>query len=896
MPIDRGARLGPYEFIEPAGAGGMGEVWRGRDTRLDRTVAIKVLPPEFAKNAQLRLRFEREAKAISSLNHPHICTLHDVGLSGMISSSGSPVSSEEDVHYLVMEYLEGESLAERLTKGPLPLEQVLKYGRQVAEALDAAHRQGVIHRDLKPGNVMITKAGAKLLDFGLAKSASEARAPIEGLTNVETAHRPLTQEGTILGTFQYMAPEQLEGLEADPRTDIFALGALLYEMATGRRAFQGTSKTSLIAAIVSAQPPPISQITPMTPPVFEHVVRKCLEKDPDDRWQSARDVASELQWISEVGSLADVPSFLTRRKGRKSRALWMAAGVVAGAIAVSAAWIAVAGRAEPAGRITHFSIAAPKETLFLLQGVQSFAVRSDGGIAYIGRSETGPGLFFRKPDDFAPTAIPGTERLRAVTFSPDGRWLAFFRDGKLKKVSVEGGLPIDLCDAPSLNGLWWGGDTIYFTATFSEGIWSVPEGGGVPTRVAATNPAANERALLWPQLLPSGRHLLFSAWTGGSFDDSKIMMHSLETGERRVVINGGTFPRYVETGHLVYARAGTLFAVRFDPAKGVVHGAPVPVLHNVATGVLNGEAHWTLAGDGTLLYASGGVIAEEKDLVWVDLQGEQTPGDTVRRNYGSVRVSPWSGRIAATLEGSTFDVWILDPERGSANRVSFGGDDADPVWSPDESRLAWSSSRGGLTQIFMRVVDGSMPEEQLTNLEERASPTSWSPDGSVLLFDRTSTAENQSDVWLLPLGSEPRALIQTPFHEFGARFSPDGRWVAYGSNESGEFEIYVTPYPGPGPRWKVSTGGGDLPVWSGSGDRIFYRWGRRYFAVDFRSGPPVSFSTPRLLFESADYERSFDASADGERLLMVRTDRDHRTTSTLNLIANWTDELKRRVP
>jgi eukaryotic-like serine/threonine-protein kinase len=896
MPIDRGARLGPYEFIESAGAGGMGEVWRGKDTRLDRTVAIKVLPAEFAKNAQLRLRFEREAKAISSLNHPHICILHDVGLSGVVSSSGSQVPSEEEVHYLVMEYLEGESLADRLKKGALPLEQVLKYGRQIAEALDAAHRQGVVHRDLKPGNVMITKSGAKLLDFGLAKSASESRAPIEGLTNLDTAQRPLTQEGTILGTFQYMAPEQLEGLEADARTDIFALGALLYEMATGKRAFEGSSKTSLIAAIVSAQPPPISQITPMTPPVFEHVVRKCLEKDPEDRWQSARDVASELQWISEVGSLADVPSFLSRRRARKSRVVWLAAGIVAGALAVAGAWMGLSGRGDPGGRITHFSIAAPGGAPFVLQGLQSFDVRSDGTIAYIGRAEGGSRIFVRKPDDFNPTEIAGTERLAAVTFSPDGRWLAFFRDGKLKKVSVEGGLPIDLCDVPSLQSLWWGGDTIYFTAAFNEGIWSVSADGGAVTRVATPNPAANERALLWPQLLPGGRDLLFTVWTGGSFDDAKIAMHSLETGERKIIINGGTFPRYVDTGHLVYARAGTLFAVRFDPAEGVVRGAPMPVLHNVATGVINGEAHWTVTADGTLLYAAGGVIAEERDLVWVDFQGERTSADATRRNYGSVRVAPRSGRIAATLEGSTFDVWVLDPERGSANRVSFGGDDFNPVWSPDESRLAWSSGRTGTAQIFSRVVDGSLPEEQLTDLDELAFVTSWSPDGKVLLFNRSVTGESQSDVWLLPLDGEPRPFIHSSFNEFGAQFSPDGRFVAYVSNESGEYEIYVTPYPGPGPRWKVSTGGGGVPVWSGRGDRIFYRWGPRYYVVDFRPGPPVSFSTPKLLFESRDYGRVFDVSPDGERLLMVRTDQDHRTTRTLNLIANWTDELKRRVP
>jgi eukaryotic-like serine/threonine-protein kinase len=794
-----------------------------------------------------------------------------------------------------MEYLEGASLADRLKKGPLPLEQVLKYGRQIAEALDAAHRQGVVHRDLKPGNVMITKSGAKLLDFGLAKSASEARAPIEGLTNVETAHRPLTQEGTILGTFQYMAPEQLEGLEADARTDIFALGALLYEMATGRRAFEGSSKTSLIAAIVSAQPPPISQITPMTPPVFEHVVRKCLEKDPEDRWQSARDVASELQWISEVGSLADVPSFLTRRRGRKSRMVWLAAGIVAGALTVAGAWLGLSGRGEPGGRITHFSIAAPAETPFVLQTSQSFAVRTDGAIAYIGRTEDGPRLFFRKPNEFSPVEIAGTERLRAVTFSPDGRWLAFFKEGKLKKVSVEGGLPIDLCEIPSVQSLWWGGDTIYFTGAFNEGIWSVSADGGAVTKVAATNPSANERALLWPQLLPGGRHLLFSVWTGGSFDDSKIALHSLETGERKILINGGTFPRYVDTGHLVYARAGTLFAVRFDPAEGVVRGAPVPVLHGVATGVINGEAHWTLAGDGTLLYAAGGVIAEERDLVWVDLQGERTPADAVRRNYGAVRVAPRSGRIAAVLQGSTFDIWVLDPKRGSANRVSFGGDDTEPVWSPDESRLAWASTRTGIAQIFTRVVDGSLPEEQLTTLDELATPTSWSPDGNVLLFNRSQTGETQSDVWLLPLGREPRPFVSSPFSEYGARFSPDGRFVAYVSNESGEYETYVTPFPGPGPRWKVSTGGGVAPVWSGRGDRLFYRWGPSFHAVDFRPGPPVVFSTPRLIFESRDYG-GYDASPDGERLLMVVSGRDHRTTRTLNLIANWTDELKRRVP
>ncbi|HEU5163646.1 MAG TPA: protein kinase, partial [Thermoanaerobaculia bacterium] len=555
MQMQPGTRLGRYEIVAAVGAGGMGEVYRAVDTRLDRSVAVKVLSKDLSQNDSLRQRFEREARTISSLSHPHICSLFDVG-------------HESGVDYLVMELLEGETLAERLARGPLPLEQALRCAIEIASALEKAHKQGIVHRDLKPANVMLTKSGAKLLDFGLARIAEGAPGhAMEG----STQHMPLTEEGTILGTVQYMAPEQLEGRDADARTDIFALGALLYEMVTGRRPFDGTSRASVIAAIMERQPRPISELQPLTPPALERVVRTCLAKDPDERWQSAHDVGAELRWIAEGTSQPNVltPAPIVRKRRLVQRLAWLGAGLAAGALLASAAWMLT--REEPPHPVMRFAIETdPKAPLFLV-GNQNLTISPDGEtIAYVGLAGEGTQLYMRKLDRLNATPVAGTEGAVHPFFSPDGRWIAFtssFGEGELRKVAVDGGAPVMVDEKAAGLGGWWGDDgTIWFINRFNEGIWRLREG-GKPELVVRPDTKNGERALVSPQPLPGGTHVLATAWTGKTWDEARIVACPVDGGERKVVVEGGTFGRLVSSGHLVFARGGVLFAAPFDAKR-----------------------------------------------------------------------------------------------------------------------------------------------------------------------------------------------------------------------------------------------------------------------------------------------------------------------------------------
>jgi eukaryotic-like serine/threonine-protein kinase len=532
MSLQSGSRLGPYELQAPIGAGGMGEVWRGRDTRLDRSVAVKILPATFAQDEDRRARFEREAKAISSLNHPHICTLFDVGRDG-------------ETHFLVMELLEGEALADRLRKGSLPLEQVLKFGAQVSDALDAAHRQGIVHRDLKPGNVVLTKSGAKLLDFGLART-STGLGGVSGSTEMPTEARPLTAAGTVLGTFQYMAPEQLEGAEADGRTDIFALGALLYEMATGKRAFEGKSKTSLIAAILSQQPPPISQVAPVMPPALDHVVRKCLEKDPDDRWQSARDVASELRWIAEAGSQAGVPASLALRRKSRERVAWVLAAGCAAAATLGFAWaIRLRGIAREAERPFYSEVVLPADAPLAGVTLGAMAFSPDGRRLAMVVIQAAPGLAVRDLASGETKPLAGTDGATFPFWSPDSRSLAFFAEGRLKKVEATGGPVQVVCDANAGRGGSWGRDgAIVFAPDIGGPLMTVHEAGGIPSAATRTpSPNASHRN---PWFLPDGRHFLFTSRERGSDPVGSIAIASLDAGDARPLVERGSNPQYAD--------------------------------------------------------------------------------------------------------------------------------------------------------------------------------------------------------------------------------------------------------------------------------------------------------------------------------------------------------------
>ncbi|HEV8254005.1 MAG TPA: protein kinase [Vicinamibacteria bacterium] len=894
MSIPVGTRLGPYEILAPIGAGGMGEVYRARDTRLDRPVAIKVLPTNLAQNADLKQRFEREAKTVSGLSHAHICALYDVG-------------EVDGASFLVMEYLEGESLADRLAKGALPIHQVLRYGIEIADALSVAHRHGVIHRDLKPGNVMLTRSGAKLLDFGLAKLR-----PPDGflgggpLSALPTADKPLTEKGSILGTVQYMAPEQLEGKEADARTDVFALGEVLYEMATGRRAFAGQSRASLIAAILSAEPPPISSIQPLSPPALDRIVRTCLAKDPDERWQSAHDVAAELKWVSEGGSQVGLPA-VSAPSARRRRVAWIAGSFAAGALAAGAVgWMMARPAPAPPRFPARAGIDLPSGTALpdVDGAISSVALSPDGRrlVFAAAPQEGGPSqLYLRATDQLEATPIAGTAGGYGPFFSPDGRWIGFFAGRKLKKVAIAGGEPLVICDAGSLRGASWApDDTILFAPSPYTGLSRVSANGGTPEPVTTVDKARKERNHRWPLILPGGKAALFTVMSGtGREEDRAIEAVELGSGRRRVVVQGGTYPRYA-AGHLIYARTGSLLAAPFDADRLAVTGPAVPVLEDVRMDAkINGVAHFDLSASGSLVYVPRYPRPPERTLVWVDRRGGVSTLTPTRRAYSAPALSPDGRLLAVTVEGPNDDVWVCGLAQETWTRLTFERDNANPVWSPDGRRVVFASNRTGGLNLFWVPVNGSGAPAQITRDELNSWPTAVSRDGGMVAF-ATQREATGWDLRLAPLsgGDASRDLIVTRSFEDFADFSPDGRWLAYTSSESGRLEVYVRPYPEGGQKWPVSRDGGSDARWARSGRELFYRNGEKMIVVPVRTQPEFSAGVPQVLFqgrfEASIFNHGYDVTPDGQRFVMVKPP-EKQEPLRLVAIPYWAEEMATRL-
>ena len=881
MSLTPGTKLGPYEVLAPLGAGGMGEVYKAKDTRLDRTVAIKVLPSHVANHPEVRQRFEREARAVSSLNHPHICTLYDIG-------------SENGVDFMVMEHIEGQTLADRLNKGALPFDQALKYGSEIADALDKAHRQGVVHRDLKPGNIMLTKSGAKLLDFGLAKiTAAETGA--EGLSALPTEAKPLTQEGSILGTFQYMAPEQLEGKEADARTDIFAFGSVLYETVTGKRAFQGKSQASLIVAIMEKDPPAMSQLQPMTPSALDRTIKKCLSKEPDGRWQSASDLRDELKWIEERDSQAS--------ESKEAPNRWPVAGSV-GIAAVALALFAglIVGRfsrvaPDPNPRTTRFEVNLP-EPLGVPPLMPAIALSPDGrNLAYVAGRSGSPKLYVRSLSELEAHPISGTEGATGPFFSTDGRWVGFFTQGKLKKVSLDGGSLVEVCDTPRLpyGGSWGPDDTIVFAWGNRGGLRRVSAVGGEPEVLTTLDSDQGETAHIWPTLLPGGRSILFTVRQAGeSFEDARIASYSFETGKKKTVHQGGTFARYSPPDRLVFSRAatsvaGTLLTIPFDVERQEVAGSAVPILENVALLRYQGAVQFALSREGTLVYGPGSTPGR---LVSIDRQGNVEPLSEERSPNASEfsgmepRLSPDGRRLASVKDEEELAIWISELQRGTSSRLTFGGIETAPVWTPDGERITYKSS----DNIYWTRADGSSEPEPLLIREAEQIPVSWSPNGEVLAFVQRTPAG--SDIWMLRPGEEPQPFLERPFNEFTPTFSPDGRSLAYVSNESGRNEVYVRSFPGPGTKWTISSDGGTEPVWARDGRELFYRNNDIMMAVSVQTGNDISPGVPVALFEhrsplSPPNVAEYTVTRDG-RFIMLQGGGSRFALTRLNVILNWT--------
>jgi eukaryotic-like serine/threonine-protein kinase len=901
MALTSGTRLGPHQILSAIGAGGMGEVYRARDTRLNRIVAIKVLPTHLADRPELRERFEREARTIASLNHPHICTLHDIG-------------QQDGTDYLVMEYLEGETLAQRLLKGPQPLEQVLQYAIEIADALDKAHRKGVTHRDLKPGNIMLTKSGTKLLDFGLAKLKQEVAPANVPLSELPTAIDPLTAQGSIVGTLQYMAPEQLEGKEVDARTDIFAFGTVVYEMATGKKCFEGKSQASLIASILQIDPPPISSLQPMTPPALDRVVKTCLAKDPDERCQSAKDLTDELKWIAEGGSQVTLAPTAAvkgiRSLGRGALILGFGALLLGAAIAGLAVWNF---RPSPPQPVTRTVINLPPgQHLAGLEGGPAVALSFDGThLAYVATQGGAQQLYLRPMDSLESRPIPGTEGAVSPFFSPDGQWLGFFADAMLKKISVSGGAAVTLGNALQPSGASWGSKgLIAYVPTFNGGLQQLLDAGGTPQPLTRV-----EKGVLtqrWPELLPGGKAVLFATGaTAFSFTNAQVAIQSLGKGERRNLIQGGTQPRYAPSGHLVYAQGGSLMAVPFDLQRLEVTGTAVPVVEGVEQSPSSGATQYSFSATGSLVYVSGGVQSVKSRLVWVSRNGAEQSLAAPASAYLFPRLSPDGRRVAAVISEQESQIWLYDLSRETLTRFTFEGNlNNAPVWTPDGKRIAFQSNKEGPANLFWQLADGSGGLERLTTSEYLQAPMSWSPDGQLLAFLEINPS-TQREIWVLRVGDpsagpgqvrKAQPFMRTRFDEVEPRFSPDGRWLAYVSNESGRFEIYVQPYPGPGGKWQISTEGGLDPVWNPNGRELFYRSGDQMMAVDIATQSGFAAGKPRMLFEGK-YEKApvpvanYDVSPDGQRFLMLKPSEQEQAAPTqINVVLNWFEELKQKVP
>ena len=874
MPLLPGNKLGPYEIVEPLGAGGMGEVYRAKDTRLERTVAIKILPEQLSKDPIRKQRFEREAKTISSLNHPNICTLHDIG-------------SQDGVDYLVMECVEGETLAKRLEKGALPLEQVLKYGEQIAGALDKAYRAGIVHRDLKPGNIMLTATVAKLLDFGLAKPAAPL---VSGATlSVARPTTPVTEEGIVVGTFQYMSPEQVEGKELDGRSDIFSLGAVLYEMVTGKRAFEGKSHLSVASAILEKEPAPVSEIRPMTPPGLDHAIRRCLVKDPEERWQTARDLAQEMKWLAGAGSAATTGA--TASHAKRDKVAWALASVLAlTTIAAVTMW----RRTPSSPQTTYFFAPMPMTA-------QDIALAADGHtVAVVAYQESARKnvIWIYEVGGQSAKSLPETEGAEYPFWSPDGKSIGFFSDGRLKKLDVASGQVRTICDAPAGRGGTWNKDDVIVFAPHARqgGLFRVPATGGTPQPVTKTSVARKETSHRWPVFLPDGKHFLFMAATfSGMKDVDAIFVGSLDSQETKFIVSADANAAYVAPGYLLYYRDKTLLAQPFDISGFSLKGHASDLYSDVRFVRQVKRVVFAASNDGVLLAQGGGTTALSfSEPKWFDRSGRELGVLDKAGVYANVEIAP-DGRSVAVDNidpaSLNMDVWTYDGwHKSTAKRLTFDpGYDGAAVWSPDGSQVLFSSNRLMNLDLYIKNADGAQEERDICHDETDKLSNDWSRDGKYILYRRAD------ELWYLTLpGFQSKPFLKSSGILRNGQFSPDGKWVAYNSNETGTWEIYLTSFPEPRGKWQISTNGGEQPRWRGDGKELFYFSSDGHvMAVSVTTGLHFSSGTPVALFQGSARQPVsyldvfvYDVSRDGQRFL-INTDVKAAENAPMSVVLNW---------
>lgn len=952
--LPEGTRLGPYELGAPIGAGGMGTVYEARDTRLERTVAIKVLPPGFATNPDRRARFEREAKTIAGLNHPHICTLHDTG-EAVPAGPGSRASARagEPVHYLVLECVEGETLAARLERGPLPVALACELGAQIADALSGAHRHGVVHRDLKPANIMLTPGGpgsdgvphVKLLDFGLAKLTGHGEQPVVSRDGAHvTESDSLTARGTILGTLPYMAPEQLEGKPADARTDLWALGCVLYEMLSGERAFAGDGAVTLMGHILTTQPAPLRDGQPTVPPALDRLVRKCLAKQPDDRWDSAHDVADELRWIVETSTASPVGAPGQVSRSPKRPFVPAAVTLVSIVAAATATWMLTRPAPTPP-EVRHVFIdtspadglrgPAPVERTMGLNRPRftAIALSPDGTtLVFSGVQGERQQLYRRRLDEDVAVPMAGTEDAEGPFFSPDGQWVGYWARNTLWKVPADGGSPVELLKTTwgNSSSSWSHRGTIaYDNLSEGPGLSLTPDSGGEPVVVLASGSVTGEFNYALPRFLPDGETLLFTVKKGGRLDGS-IAALSTSTGVRTMLVEDAMDARYVPTGHLLYARLGRIWAVPFDLVSLTITGKPAVVLPDVMQS-LNSGSDWidvgaaqiSVSASGTLAYVEGGIIPDvQSDLVWVDRTGtvvEELPVPT--GHYSAPSVSPDGRRILYCRAGISSSLWYYDVESQTTVLIPTpGADPTFPIWFPDGRRVLYfdyAATTGGLSVVS---VDGSAPPTAVHGQRAPAVfelPGTWMPDGSLIYVRHV---EANTSLWRLRLEGDvpaPSIVIEAPPSvQRGVRplgrvnwpaVSPDGLRLAYVSNETGSNEVYVRRLPNLNDARRISRERGMAPVWSRDGRELFYVTAspRKMMAIGVPLEPGSAWGHPRVLFDvpgelhtGTNNVAAYDVSPDGQRFIFVR--RPPAATppppSRINIVFNWFEELKAKVP
>ena len=932
MSLETGARLGPYEVVGPLGAGGMGEVYRAKDTRLERTVALKILPAHAASDPEFKARFEREAKTISQLNHPNICVLYDIG---RLRPEGSTASQGVELDFLVMELLEGETLAARLQKGALPTEDVLRIAGEIADALDKAHRKGIIHRDLKPANVMLTPNGSKLLDFGLAKPGVVSTSTIETqlasssqlkppATPGGTQAPPLTAKGTILGTFQYMAPEQIEGDLADARSDIWAFGCVLYEMVTGKRAFEAKSQASLVASILEKQPTPMAELQPMTPPALGRIVRTCLAKNPDDRFQTAHDLALQLEWIEEGGSALGLPAPVIAHRKRRERLLFATVAAVLALVAAAAAWMLKPAPAQEPGIVGRFVDILPDGQSLTRTGRRVVAISPDGKkVAYVAEQQ----IFLRELNESQASAIPGTSMNPSEpAFSPNSDALVFWSNGtsgsadttgKLWRIPLTGGTPAPICDdAPNPWGLAWIGSQIYFGT--QKAIMAVPDTGGAAKEIAKavvnTTDGSKTERLGHPQVTADGKFALFAVnISNKSWDTSQIVAQNLATGERHVVVSGGTAPRLVKSGHLLFFRDNTIFAQAFDNATASVHGSAVPMVQKASFAGISGAGQFSVSDDGTLVYVEG-TNDDNLTLTWLDRSGKaEAVAGAPRRRYYEPRLSPDGTMIATATRDDSPDIYIWDLKSNVETRVTHDDvRDAYPMWLDNRELLFATADADGQLTLARRRADLTTERTLLPRGPDAVSPTAVTPDGKTVLVMSFPGGTGYIGTASLEKPDAVTLLLGKSYTSANTALSPDGHWIAYEAREGERNEVFVRPFPNVNDaRFPISQGGGSWPVWSRNGKELFYLAGggggggeRPLMSVSIKTASGTTFerNAPTKVVNFQGFvrasSRGYDVSLDGSRFLVIAdaaAPANSATHTSMRYITNWFEELRARV-